>query len=196
MDRKNPEVFRTGPSYLELEVFRGCDLSCSFCPRQFNSNDQDGKFLSPEFLESLLRQQEESFSNEYTVCFGGLGEPLLHPNFKELILTALKSSSHLMQELMIETAFYTDPNIILDFLNILDFAHKEKITWIINLTTRNPEKYATLYGKNKLEKVLSNIKELEKVFPKNRIYLQFLKIQEAEDEVESWVDETENKVTE
>ncbi|EMO06198.1 4Fe-4S single cluster domain protein [Leptospira interrogans serovar Icterohaemorrhagiae str. Verdun HP] len=123
---KNPEVFRTGPSYLELEVFRGCDLSCSFCPRQFNSNDQDGKFLSPEFLESLLRQQEESFSNEYTVCFGGLGEPLLHPNFKELILTALKSSSHLMQELMIETAFYTDPNIILDFLNILDFAHKEK----------------------------------------------------------------------
>ncbi|MCR8647031.1 spiro-SPASM protein [Leptospira interrogans] len=190
---KNPEVFRTGPSYLELEVFRGCDLSCSFCPRQFNSNDQDGKFLSPEFLESLLRQQEESFSNEYTVCFGGLGEPLLHPNFKELILTALKSSSHLMQELMIETAFYTDPNIILDFLNILDFAHKEKITWIINLTTRNPEKYATLYGKNKLEKVLSNIKELEKVFPKNRIYLQFLKIQEAEDEVESWVDETEKQ---
>ncbi|EMY79463.1 spiro-SPASM protein [Leptospira weilii serovar Ranarum str. ICFT] len=189
---EHPEVFRTGPSYLELEVYRGCELSCSFCPRQFTPNDQDGTFLSPEFLENLLKQQEESFSNEYSVCFGGLGEPLLHPKFTELISATLGTSS-LMRELIVETALYSDLNSILEFLNTIDFASKERITWIVNLTTFNPEKYKTLYGKKILDRVLSNLEQLGKIFPKNRIYLQFLKIQEAEDEVETWVDETEKQ---
>ncbi|EQA62177.1 spiro-SPASM protein [Leptospira alexanderi] len=191
--QKHPEVFRTGPSYLELEVYRGCELSCSFCPRQFSPNDQDGSFLSPVFLENLLKQQEESFSNEYSVCFGGLGEPLLHPEFAKLLSTAFQFSSSLLQELFIETALYTDLNSTLDFLNTLDFSFRQKITWIVNLTTRNQEKYNSLYGKKELNRVLSNLEQLGKIFPKNRIYLQFLKIQEAEDEVEVWVDETEKQ---
>lgn len=94
---------------------------------------------------------------------------------------------------MIETALYTNLDSILDFLNTLDQASKEKITWIVNLTTRNPEKYANLYSKKESDRVLSNLEKLGKVFPKNRIYLQFLKIQEVEEEVEAWVDETEKQ---
>ncbi|TGL71125.1 spiro-SPASM protein [Leptospira kmetyi] len=189
----HPEVFRTGPSYLELEVYRGCELACGFCPRQFVSNETDGTFLSPAILEKLIQQQEESFSNEYSVCFGGLGEPLLHPEFTKIVSTVLHSSSNLLQELMIETALYTNLDSILDFLNTLDPASKEKITWIVNLTTRNPEKYANLYGKKESDRVLFNLEKLGKFFPKNRIYLQFLKIQEVEEEVEAWVDETEKQ---
>ncbi|AOP32954.1 spiro-SPASM protein [Leptospira tipperaryensis] len=187
----HPEVFRTGPSYLELEVYRGCELSCTFCPRQFGTNDQDGTFLAPNFLENLLKQQEASFSNEYSVCFGGMGEPLLHPQFAELVKRT--ASFSLLQELMIETALYSDLNPILESLEKLPSEEKEKITWIVNLTTRNPEKYKNLYGKKELEKILSNLEKLEKIFPKNQIHLQFLKIKEAEDEVEAWVDETERQ---
>ncbi|TGM60235.1 spiro-SPASM protein [Leptospira adleri] len=187
----HPEVFRNGPSYLELEVYRGCGLSCTFCPRQFSDNDRDGAFLTPEFLENLLKQQEASFSNEYSVCFGGMGEPLLHPQFADLIEKTISSS--LLQELMIETALYVDLDSILESLGKLSSEEKEKITWIVNLTTRNPDKYETLYGKKELGKILSNLEKLETVFPKNRIYLQFLKIEEAEDEVEAWVDETERQ---
>ncbi|TGM97931.1 spiro-SPASM protein [Leptospira yasudae] len=191
--QEHPEVFRTGPSYLELEVYRGCELSCTFCPRQFGSNDQDGTFLSPSFLENLVKQQEESFSNEYSVCFGGLGEPLLHPEFPKLISAVIGASSHLLQELIVETALYTDFENTFNFLNTLAPEQKEKITWIVNLTTKNADKYERLYGKKSLNKVLSNLDKLESVFPKNRIYLQFLKIQEAEEEVEIWVDETEKR---
>ncbi|RHX85383.1 spiro-SPASM protein [Leptospira stimsonii] len=188
---KHPEVFRNGPSYLELEVYRGCDLSCTFCPRQFSANDQDGNFLASDFLENLFKQLESSFSNEYTVCFGGMGEPLLHPHFVDLIGKTI--SYPLLQELMIETALYSDMDPILESLAKLSNVEKEKITWIINLTTRNPERYEKLYGKKELGKILSNLEKLEKVVPKNRIHLQFLKIEEAEDEVETWVDETEKQ---
>jgi spiro-SPASM protein len=189
--KSQPEVFRTGPSYLELEVYRGCELGCTFCPRQFSANDHDGDFLTSDFLENLLKQQETSFSNEYSVCFGGMGEPLLHPHFAELVKKTI--SFTLLQELMIETALYSDLDPILEFLDKLSDDEKEKITWIVNLTTRNPERYKNLYGRKELEKILSNLEKLERVFPKNRIHLQFLKIQEVEDEVEAWVDETERQ---
>lgn len=78
-------------------------------------------------------------------------------------------------------------------MNALDSSFRQKITWIVNLTTRNQEKYNSLYGKKDLNRVLSNLEQLGKIFPKNRIYLQFLKIQEVEDEVEVWVDETEKQ---
>ena len=42
----NPNGFRLFPSYIEMEIYRGCESSCSFCPRQFISNEKDGSYLS------------------------------------------------------------------------------------------------------------------------------------------------------
>ncbi|MDV6237225.1 spiro-SPASM protein [Leptospira ellisii] len=186
-----PEVFRTGPSYLELEIYRGCELGCTFCPRQYGGKEKDGNRIEVPLLEKLLAQREQSFSDEYTVCFGGLGEPLLHPDFVPLLSTSLKFP--MLQELIVETALYPDAEPVLKFLETLSAEDKERITWIVNLTTLDPERYGSLYGKRELQKVLTNIEKLQNVFPKNRIYLQFLKIEETEDEVETWVDETEKR---
>ncbi len=39
--QKNPSFFRSSPSYIELELFRGCNLTCSFCPRTTISMDRE-----------------------------------------------------------------------------------------------------------------------------------------------------------
>ena len=41
----NPNGFRLAPSYIEMELYRGCESACTFCPRQFISNENDTEKL-------------------------------------------------------------------------------------------------------------------------------------------------------
>lgn len=43
--KENPQLFRSAPSYLEWEIYKGCELKCTFCPREFSDLTNDGSFV-------------------------------------------------------------------------------------------------------------------------------------------------------
>ncbi|TGL60592.1 spiro-SPASM protein [Leptospira sarikeiensis] len=185
----HPEVFRSGPSYYEIELYRGCEYDCLFCPRQNLKPEEDNIALDPKVLDQLLSQAEKEFGLPYSVCFGGLGEPTLHPNFSELVLKTVSSPN--LKELFIETALYTDPEKFIQTISGLKEEDKKKISLIVNLSTRDKRTYSQLYGKDNLENVLKNLRSISEVLPKSSIFLQFLKIKEVDPELDQWYEETQ-----
>lgn len=56
--KENPKLFRSAPSYLEWEIYKGCELKCTFCPREFVDTTNDGSFVSLEDVEKNHFQTE------------------------------------------------------------------------------------------------------------------------------------------
>lgn len=185
-----PEIFRSAPSYYEIELYRGCEYECNFCPRQNLKPEEDNIVLDPRILEKLL-SQAENLGLPYSVCFGGLGEPTLHPSFPELVQKTLASPD--LKELFIESALYGDLSGFIETLSSLKEEKKKKINLIVNLTTRDKRAYSGLYGKDNLEKVLQNLTAVSQVLPKSSIHLQFLKIQEVDSELDSWYEQAQKE---
>ncbi|PJZ77541.1 spiro-SPASM protein [Leptospira neocaledonica] len=185
-----PEIFRSAPSYYEIELYRGCEYECNFCPRQNLKPEEDNITLDPRILDKLL-SQAETLGLPYSVCFGGLGEPSLHPNFSELVQKSLTSPN--LKELFIESALYGDLSDFIKMLSSLKEEEKKKIALIVNLTTRDKKVYSGLYGKDNLDKVLQNLTAISQVLPKSSIHLQFLKIQEIDTELDSWYEQAQKE---
>ena len=78
---RKPELLYIGPSYLEIELTGRCDLDCLFCYRKTLGAVHGD--MDPALAKALLEQMKR-FDLPYTVCFGGSGEPLMHPNFYEI----------------------------------------------------------------------------------------------------------------
>ncbi|PJZ69171.1 spiro-SPASM protein [Leptospira perolatii] len=179
-----PSLFRSAPSYLEIEVFKGCEYECIFCPRQFADRKNDGTSLKPETLSRLLDQMDSAFRSEFSICFGGLGEPLLHPNLDKLIKITLDSP--FLKEFYLETALYGNIDTLTKAFAGRSESDFRKTNIIVNLTTRNPKTYARLYGKDNLSEILTNLEKLSSVLPKSSIHLQFIKMKEIEEELDQW----------
>jgi spiro-SPASM protein len=176
--QKNPSLFRTSPSYLEIEIFRGCENTCTFCPRQYKKLENDFTAMDKSLLEKLLSEVDSN--HVYTVCFGGLGEPLLHPELKSIIEFTI-SQKH-VQELIIETSLYTE----IDSLLSIDSENLNKLTIIVNLTTLNQKTFEGIYSKSNVKDILEKIEKLILKLGKQQVHVQMLKIKEIENEIEDY----------
>jgi spiro-SPASM protein len=179
----NPEIFRSAPSYIELEIYRGCELSCTFCPRQAIDNSEDGRFIELAQIQKII-QELDGFGSSYTIALGGMGEPLHHPNISEILNSIAEAKQ--ITEVIVESALYLEPEKIDTILNGLTRDSLHTIKFIINLTSLKAERYSKIYGKNLLSQVKDNITKLLTVFPKENIAVQILKIKEVEDEVDAY----------
>lgn len=68
-----------------IEPTSCCNLNCSMCFRH-NWFDENRGFISPETQNRIFEIFKDS--NIETVFFGGMGEPLLHPNIIEMVRSA------------------------------------------------------------------------------------------------------------
>ena len=60
-----------------IEITNICNLNCSFCPK----NNRPKKFMAVEEFDTIT---DEISPLTNTVCLHLMGEPLLHPNIKEM----------------------------------------------------------------------------------------------------------------
>ena len=60
-----------------IEITNICNLNCSFCPK----NSRPKKFMSVEEFDTIT---DEISPLTNTICLHLMGEPLLHPNIKEI----------------------------------------------------------------------------------------------------------------
>lgn len=180
--KKSPQVLYTLPSYLEVELISKCDYQCTFCPRQFTSID-------PHVMDKTIIDKIEDYLNDslqdVTVAFGGMGEPMLHPDILSYMKQLLPNDA--LRRLVIETSGYHMDAILKDLENI---SHQEKILWIINFNSL--ENYESIHAapSQAKEKVVQHLDELIEIYKKNEwnlsnIYMQMLKMEENEDETDA-----------
>lgn len=182
--KENPELFRSAPSYLEWEIYKGCELKCTFCPREFVDTTNDGSFVSLENGKKTIAKLNTEVTSPITISLSGNGEPLLHPEFKSLVKEILKLE--VLTELIIETALYTNTESLFSLINSLDPLQKEKLCIIVNVTTLKPEVYKSLYGKAELENVLKTIDLLSEILPSRSLHVQMIKMKEVEEEIDPY----------
>lgn len=189
---ENTDVFRLGPSYMEIEIINDCQNACIFCPRSNPDTKMPVTQLEGDFFRKLTLNLGKQFGMGVTFCLGGLGEPLLHTNLSS-ILSILLDFQYL-QEIIIETSLYPDINNLLDFLKTINEAQKEKISFIINLTTLKAEKYKEIYkSESSLDTILEKVHLLKETHIKKNVHVQFLKIAEVEEELDEYFDFFEQK---
>lgn len=188
--KNDPNQFRISPFYLEIELYRGCENTCSFCPRQFQKLENDFSGIEISSIEKLISSMNENFPFLYTVCFGGLGEPILHEEFNKISEKFLQEES--LKELIVETSLYKEFDYIKEKFQGLE-KYKEKISIIINLSTIGELSYNKIYSKSNLREQLIKIDYLAEIFGKKRIHVQMLKILEVEEEIENYFNHFEKK---
>lgn len=72
-----------------VEISGCCNLKCDFCPAATNERRP---FMSPHLFEKILKQTKDLTERH---CLHVLGEPLLHPQFEELLQIAQKTGVQL-----------------------------------------------------------------------------------------------------
>lgn len=190
---KNSDKMRLSPSWIELEVYKGCELKCTFCPRQYLDLKDDNTPMSLDLIEKLVNERN-GMGGEVTYCLGGLGEPLLHPEIPQ-VLSILAQTNDLV-EILVETALYIPESKLNEIFEKLDEGTRSKINFIVNLTTNQEKKYSEIYAPStqaKLPEIKSNIQALRKIFSDTQISVQILKIQEVEEEVDAYFDHWEKE---
>jgi MoaA/NifB/PqqE/SkfB family radical SAM enzyme len=76
-----PEVMRSRPTHVEIEVTNRCNLACIQCLRSQGLKPYDLGDVSPSDFARILAQFPEALH----VCLNGFGEPLMHPRFFDLV---------------------------------------------------------------------------------------------------------------
>ncbi len=186
-----PSIYRLAPTYIEWEIYKGCELECVFCPRNFIDTSNEPTSYTHENIKLTLDKLDSEIQTPYTVCLGGNGEPLLHPNLSEIIQTILISKN--VKELILETALYKNVDSFARTLENLDVSLKNKLTVIVNLTTLKSDTYRKLYGKDLHNTILSEIDRLKTILPNSSLYVQMIKMVEVGDEVEAFFTYFEKK---
>lgn len=188
---ENTQWVRTAPSYIEWEIYRGCEMKCSFCLRNSPTWNSENTAFPAKSVARLVAGLEE-FQSPYTVCLGGMGEPFLHPDWKEIFSLVL-AGEHL-QELIVETSLALPTSQIAElqnFIRVLPESLQSRLNFIINITTNKDKRYQDLYGQPSLPTIRENLDSLCTVLPQKNLAVQILKIKEVEDEIDSYFDHYE-----
>ncbi len=74
------------PELADISISNHCTKGCEFCYRDSTANNS---FMSPEEYENILNELTHTkWGNVFQIAIGG-GEPLEHPQIKEIIATTL-----------------------------------------------------------------------------------------------------------
>jgi len=169
----NPAVLYTGPSYIETEITGKCSLDCIFCYRKTLKNEHP--HMEKKILEKILSDLRY-FNLPYTICFGGSGEPMDHPEFYSFMDMVINEP--LAEMLIIETnGIRADSN----FKNFLLKPEASKIKIVINNNSFEKNSYISLHGTDHFNTVYENILSLSELNGENtRVYIQIMKINETD----------------
>lgn len=89
---KMPYLFPVArfPIFLDIELTNSCNLNCIHCLSQRNEMKRDIGFMSYDVFEKIANEFMQYKNRHLLIC--GVGEPVLHPNIKEILdyLTKMK----------------------------------------------------------------------------------------------------------
>ncbi len=154
---KKKETLNYRPIWTILYLSDLCNLKCKMCPHHAK-NDNDFEFqkkLGKKFISlELVTKIYEKFPETILVMLGGVGEPTLHPKFKEIVELTAKNRKKI--NLITNGTLLTD--------DIMEYIVKEKYfnQISVSLNASNESEYQKIsdVDKSYFYVVVNNIKKL------------------------------------
>jgi len=135
-----------------IEITNICNLNCSFCPK----NSRPKKNMTVEEFDTIT---DEISPLTNTVCLHLMGEPLLHPNIKEIFEICNKKN--------LDVYLTTNGTLIKQNLDLLKSGYAKRIS--ISLHSFEANNNSNSLYKN-LDDILSSCKEIS---DNSKTYIEF-----------------------
>jgi len=132
------------PAIYLIELTNACDLNCVFCP---HSHLSESSFMSLQLIKKLLGEIKSSAK---LIKLNYIGEPLLHPQFDE-ILKLCKTGTNARIALS-TSAKHLDEDLAAEIVEL----ELDEITFSLDAAT--PETYQKIKGCTDFTQVVKNIK--------------------------------------
>lgn len=177
---ESPSLLREHIGYIELELISDCDFACTFCFRQFSK--QENISLSDATFNKIIKEIS-AYPVPLSLVLTGMGEPLLHKDVSRYIDTLLKLKN--IETLIVETNGLHIESLLK--LSSSESLHKLKVIVNFNSLAQYSQIHATKQENKDI--VLKNLERLALFFKQKKIesgvYLQILKIEENENEIDA-----------
>ncbi|HZW21462.1 radical SAM protein [Noviherbaspirillum sp.] len=138
------------PEYVQIEPVGQCNLRCRMCPIQFRGEGGPGQpraFIDPDVFRRLVDQ----FPSMTELQLQGLGEPLLHPHFFDMVRYAAGRG--------IRVSTNTNMTVLTD-QRAEECVRSGLHTMHISLDGATPETYQAIRLRARFERVLRNLRRL------------------------------------
>lgn len=178
---ERPEMLRTVPAYICLQISSGCPQRCSWCPYPTapGSGIDRREVMEPERLSSIL-DQVVRLCGDAVVGLSLWGEPALHPRVAEMAAEVLRRPE---LSLLIETSGIGWTLSTLDAIRDAEGAG-ERLDWIVSLDALSPGLYRAVRGEG-MEEAAAALRALAERFP-GRVRAQAVRTRENEAELEQF----------
>lgn len=150
-------ILKYRPVWLLIYVSDLCNLKCEMCPHHSGkiNNFEYQKELHNKFINiEMVKKIYNRFPESIFVMLGGVGEPLLHPQFKEIVKLTAKNKKKIN--------IITNGTLLND--DLIEFLMKEKMLnqISISLNASNGEEYTSIckVKSDVFNKTVLNIKKL------------------------------------
>ena len=204
--KAHPEILRPYPSYFEIELStKTAPLSPFYFPRleeEGNTQKKENKVsaikqASPSLpainleMELILKLIEDiksnGMENDASIALGGLGEPMEHPQFLNILSALLELKQ--TKRIYLETFALRLDKDMLARLSALGQEAAQKLHIIIRLNSLQKERYSQMYNADIFHRVHENIKAIEGLPPEKRhfqVYAEMIRMQENDDEIDTY----------
>ncbi|MGB9748599.1 MAG: radical SAM protein [Candidatus Woesearchaeota archaeon] len=154
----NTKKVFVGPYEIQLNIINNCNLRCDFCwlYSKFIKNSLGNnslwrrKFMNLELAYKILKEAAVIKTNKIIIL--GEGEPLLHPNIKEIVnkIKSLKMKCELLTN-----------GTMLNY-KIDDFLVKKLDRLIVSLNAATAKSYEKITASKQFKYILNNLKIINK----------------------------------
>jgi len=192
---EQPELLRTLPAYINVQISEGCPQACSYCPYPHIGGDILNKRgeMPLERWNTLIDRVEE-FCGDAVIGMSLWGEPALHSQFVRLVEAVMDRPS---LSLVVETSGVGWSMPVLQELGrrfgpLTQDTPSEKegspagnrLNWIVSLDGDEKNMYSRLRG-SQWEEARAAVDFLHKMFPGN-VYVQAVRMRENEEQLDSF----------
>jgi spiro-SPASM protein len=187
--QEHPEIMRTLPAYVSVQLVEGCPQACSYCPYgvRLTATGKTGEMSVARF--AAMAAQVAAFSGDAVIAVSLWGEPSLHSQFVE-VAQAVSDLPGL--ELIVETAGVGWDESVLQ--SVVELPRPPK--WIVSLDASEEALYQQLRGDGygEANRVAERLIEIAG----ERAYVQAVRMQQNEEQLETfyrlWKTRTENVI--
>ncbi len=187
--QEHPQVMRSLPAYVSVQVVDGCPQACSYCPYgvSLTSTGKTDEMAVERF--AAIATQIAEFCGDAMLAVSLWGEPSLHSQFDELAAAVSELPG---LQLLVETAGVGWDRGVLDRVAGLPRPPQ----WILSLDSSEASLYRQLRGEGYDEAVATATHLLE-IAPQ-RTYVQAVRMKENEEQLETfyraWKEKTPNVI--